>query len=53
MIGHDVYNYSLHPQIKSKFKELKYNTEFWKSTNRQTGQVYKLRAMYLVRIATY
>jgi len=32
MIGNDEYNYSLHPQIKSKFKELKYNTEYWKST---------------------
>src|SRR5690242_10522376 len=44
MIGDDVYN-SLHPQMKSKFKEIMYNTEEWKYTNRQTGQVYRLHAM--------
>jgi adenylate cyclase len=40
-IGEDVYN-MLHPQIKMQFKEVKYNTEDWKYTNRYTGQIYKL-----------
>jgi adenylate cyclase len=40
-IGNNVYDI-LHPEIKSKFIEVKYNTENWKYTDRQTGQLYKL-----------
>ena len=40
-IGNDVYDI-LHPEIKSKFIEVKYNIGNWKYTDRQTGQLYKL-----------
>ena len=40
-IGKDVYDI-LHPEIKIKFTEVKYNIEDWKYTDRQTGKLYKL-----------
>jgi adenylate cyclase len=40
-IGEDVYR-ALSPQMKTKFKEIKFSIEHWNYTNRQTGQVYKL-----------
>jgi class 3 adenylate cyclase len=40
-IGKDVYDV-LHPEIKVKFIEVKYNIEDWKYTDRQTGKLYKL-----------
>jgi adenylate cyclase len=40
-IGKDVYDI-LHPEIKSKFIEVKYNIENWKYTDRLTGILYKL-----------
>src|ERR687893_851326 len=39
-VGNDVYDI-LHPEIKSKFIEVKYNIGNWKYTDRQTGQLYK------------
>jgi hypothetical protein len=32
----------LHPEIKSKFTEIKYNIDDWKYTDRNTGRLYKL-----------
>ena len=40
-IGEDVYDI-LHPEIKSKFTQVKYDLGHWKYTDRQTGQLYKL-----------
>jgi adenylate cyclase len=40
-IGKDVYDV-LHPEIKTKFMEVKYNIESWKYTDRQTGKLYGL-----------
>jgi adenylate cyclase len=40
-IGKDVYDI-LHPEIKSKDTEIKYNIEYWKFTDRRTGELYKL-----------
>jgi adenylate cyclase len=40
-IGKDVYDI-LHPEIKSKFTEVKYDLGNWKYNDRQTGQLYKL-----------
>jgi adenylate cyclase len=40
-IGKDVYDI-LHPEIKSKFTEIKYNIENWKYTDRRSGELYKL-----------
>jgi adenylate cyclase len=40
-IGEDVYDI-LHPEIKSKFTEVKYDLGNWKYTDRQTGELYKL-----------
>jgi class 3 adenylate cyclase len=40
-IGEDVYDI-LHPEIKSKFTDVKYDLGNWKYTDRQTGQLYKL-----------
>lgn len=40
-IGKDVYDV-LHPEIKTEFKEVKYNIESWKYTDRQTGKLYGL-----------
>jgi adenylate cyclase len=40
-IGKDVYDI-LHPEIKNKFIEVKYNIEDWKYTDRLTGILYKL-----------
>jgi class 3 adenylate cyclase len=40
-IGKDVYDI-LHPEIKSRFTEIKYNIEDWKYTDRRTGELYKL-----------
>jgi adenylate cyclase len=40
-IGEDVYDI-LHPEIKSKFTQIKYNIENWKYTDRHTGRIYKL-----------
>jgi class 3 adenylate cyclase len=44
-IGEDVYDI-LHPEIKSKFTEIKYNIDNWKYTDRKTGRLYKL---YILR----
>jgi class 3 adenylate cyclase len=40
-IGKDVFNI-LHPDIKTKFTEVKLNTWEWRYTDRETGQLYKL-----------
>ena len=40
-IGEDVYDI-LHPEIKSKFAEIKYNIEDWKYIDKHTGRLYKL-----------
>jgi adenylate cyclase len=40
-IGKDVYDI-LHPEIKSKFTEVKYDLGNWKYNDRQTGELYKL-----------
>ena len=40
-IGQDVYDI-LHPEIKSKFTEIKYNIEDWKYIDKHTGRLYKL-----------
>ena len=40
-IGEDVYDV-LHPEIKSKFTEIKYNIDDWKYNDRYTGRLYKL-----------
>jgi adenylate cyclase len=40
-IGEDVYN-ALHPEIKSKFVEVKGDAKNWKYTDRETGRLYKL-----------
>jgi adenylate cyclase len=43
-VGEDVYNV-LHPQMKKKFRELIYNRQDWRYTNRHTGRLYKLYVM--------
>src|SRR5919108_2366100 len=40
-IDEDVYD-MLHPEIKSKFKEIKYDVEKWKYIDKHTGRLYKL-----------
>jgi class 3 adenylate cyclase len=40
-IGEDVYDI-LHPEIKSKFTEIKYNITDWKYVDKHTGRLYKL-----------
>jgi adenylate cyclase len=40
-IGEDIYDI-LHPEIKSKFTEVKYDIGSWKYSDKQTGQLYKL-----------
>jgi class 3 adenylate cyclase len=40
-IGEDVYDV-LHPEIKSKFTEIKCNIDKWKYTDRETGRLYKV-----------
>jgi adenylate cyclase len=40
-IGEDVYS-TLSPQMRMKFKEVKFSIEHWKYVNSQTGQLYKL-----------
>ena len=40
-IGEDVYDI-LHPEIKSKFTQVKYDLGHWKYSHKQTGQLYKL-----------
>src|SRR5919199_3417350 len=40
-IGKDVYDI-LHPEIKSRFTEIKYDIEDWKYTDRHSGNLYKL-----------
>jgi adenylate cyclase len=40
-IGEDVYDI-LHPEIKSKFIEIKHSIEDWKYADRRTGTLYKL-----------
>jgi len=42
-IGEDVYS-ALSPQMRMKFKEVKFSIEHWKYVNSQTGQLYKLYA---------
>ncbi|MDQ3872508.1 MAG: adenylate/guanylate cyclase domain-containing protein [Thermoproteota archaeon] len=43
-IGEYVYK-MLHPSIKSKFKNINFNTDEWRYTDRHTGQLYKVYAM--------
>jgi class 3 adenylate cyclase len=43
-IGEDVYK-MLHPNIRSKFKEVKFSAEEWKYTERHTGQLYRVYTM--------
>jgi adenylate cyclase len=43
-IGEDVYK-MLHPGIRNKFKEVKFNVDEWKYTERHTGQLYKVYTM--------
>jgi adenylate cyclase len=43
-VGEDVYNV-LHPQMKKKFRELIYNRQDWRYTNRHTGRLYELYVM--------
>src|SRR5919108_1223216 len=40
-IGKDVYDV-LHPEIKRRFTEIKYNIEDWKYIDKHTGRIYKL-----------
>ena len=40
-IGEDLYDV-LHPEIKSKFTEIKYNIDDWKYNDSYTGRLYKL-----------
>ena len=47
-IGQDVYK-MLHPSIKSKFNEVKFSSDEWRYTDRQTGQLYKVYSMSDVR----
>jgi adenylate cyclase len=42
-IGEDVYS-TLRPQMRLKFKEVKFSNEHWKYVNSQTRQLYKLYA---------
>ena len=39
-IDEDVYDI-LHPEIKSKFIEIKYNNEKWKYIDKHTSRIYK------------
>jgi class 3 adenylate cyclase len=43
-IGEDVYK-MLHPNIRAKFKEVHFNVDEWKYTERHTGQIYKVYTM--------
>ncbi len=43
-IGEDVYN-KLHPNIRAKFKEVKFNTGEWKYTDRETGKLYRVHTL--------
>jgi len=43
-IGEDVHR-MLHPSIREKFKEMKLNTDEWKYTDRETGNLYKVYTM--------
>ena len=40
-IDEDVYDI-LHPEIKVKFTEVKYDVEKWKCIDKHTGRLYKL-----------
>ncbi len=40
-IGEDVYS-KLHPNIRAKFKEVKFNAGEWKYTDRETGKLYRV-----------
>ncbi|MDQ4101187.1 MAG: adenylate/guanylate cyclase domain-containing protein [Thermoproteota archaeon] len=40
-IGQYVYE-MLHPSIKTRFSEVKFNTEEWRYTDRHTGRIYKV-----------
>ncbi|MDQ4101351.1 MAG: adenylate/guanylate cyclase domain-containing protein [Thermoproteota archaeon] len=40
-IGQYVYE-MLHPSIKTRFSEVKFNSEEWRYTDRHTGQIYKV-----------
>jgi len=40
-IGDDVYK-MIHPSIRSKFREVKFNLDEWKYTDRQTGKLYRV-----------
>ena len=44
-IGKDIYDI-LHPEIKSKFTEIKHNVENWKYCIEHTGRLYKLYTLY-------
>jgi adenylate cyclase len=44
-IDEDVYDI-LHPEIKSKFTEIKYDIEKWKYIDKHTGKLYKLYTLH-------
>jgi adenylate cyclase len=43
-IGENIYKL-LHPRIQAEFHELAYNTDEWKYTNLETGELYKIYTM--------
>ena len=44
-IDEDIYDI-LHPEIKSKFTEIKHDVEKWKYLDKHTGRIYKLYTLY-------
>jgi adenylate cyclase len=44
-IDEDVYD-MMHPEIKSKFTEIKYDAEKWKYIDKHTGRIYKLYTLH-------
>ena len=44
-IDEDVYD-MLHPEIKNRFTEIKYDIEKWKYIDKHTGRLYKLYTLY-------
>ena len=44
-IDEDVYDI-LHPEIKNKFTEIKYDSEKWKYIDKHTGRIYKLYTLH-------
>jgi adenylate cyclase len=43
-LGENIYKL-LHPSIQAEFHELAYNTDEWKYTNLETGELYKFYTM--------